>query len=163
MEPLIRAATVDDAKGVAEVLNAVVAEGATIFDRPFSVSEERDFISSLGDRSVVHVAELAAQIVGVQSVDLFSSVARSMSHVATMGTWLRADARGQGVARRLTELSLRFASRNGYSKIVIQVLASNERALRFYRGLGFADIGLARQQVQLNGAYHDEIYLEKLL
>jgi len=56
-----------------------------------------------------------------------------------------------------------FAKDNGYQKIVIQVLADNERALDFYRSLGFYDIGIAKQHVRLADGFHDEIYMEKLL
>ena len=64
---------------------------------------------------------------------------------------------------KLSGASIGFARSNGYTKIVIQVLAGNDRALRFYRRLGFTDIGTARQHVRLAGQLHDEIYLELLL
>ena len=160
----IRRATVEDAALVAGVLNAVIAEGGlTIFDRPFSVDDEKRFLSTLGPRSAVHVAALDGDLVGVQSVDLFSDLGPPVSHVATMGTWLRSEARGRGIGRKLSGASIGFARSNGYTKIVIQVLAGNDRALRFYRRLGFTDIGRARQHVRLAGQLHDEIYLELLL
>jgi L-amino acid N-acyltransferase YncA len=161
---LIRQATPRDAPQVASVLNAVIAEGAlTLFDAPFSVDDERAFISSLGPRSALHVAEVNGVIAGVQSIDLFSGVAASIAHVATMGTWIRSDARGMGIGRQLAERSFVFAASHGYTKVVVQVLARNERALRFYRGLGFGDIGVARKHVRIAGKLHDEIYMEKEL
>ena len=164
MDALVRKANVADAEQVASVLNAVIAEGLfTVFDSPFSTEEERSFISSLGARSALYVAEVNSEIAGVQSIDLFSNHARSTSHVATLGTWLRCDIRGRGLGRLLAMASFAFAKNNGYTKIVIQVLADNERALRFYRGLGFNDIGVARKHVRLSGSFHDEVYLEKLL
>lgn len=163
-EVTIRRATVDDASNVAAVMNAVIAEQRyTLFDTPFSDEEERAFIVSLGPRSALFVAELDGRILGVQSMDLFVGFARSMGHVGTVGTWLLPDARGRGIGGRLAAASLAFAREQGYSKLVIQVLADNDRALRFYRGLGFTDIGVARQHVQLNGRLLDEIYLERML
>jgi L-amino acid N-acyltransferase YncA len=160
----IRRATVEDAAQIAEVINAVIAEGRyTVFDRPFSVVEEQAFIESLGERSALHVAEVSDVIAGVQSVDLFTTVAASMSHVATIGTWLRSDVRGRGIGKLLAAESFRFAIGRGYTKVVVNVLADNEPALRFYRGLGFTTIGRARQHVRLNGVFHDEVYLERLL
>jgi putative acetyltransferase len=161
---VIRRATVSDAKQVADVMNSVIAEGKyTAFDRPFSEEEERDFICSLGTRSALQIAEIDGKIVGVQSIDLLSTFADSVSHVATMGTWLRSDFRGRGIGRRLAEESFSFARKQGYRKVVIQVLADNEQALRFYRSLGFRDIGLAKEHVRLANQFHDEIYLEKKL
>lgn len=160
---VIRRATVDDAREIAAVINSVIAEGQyTIFDRPFTEEEERAFISSLGSRSALLIAEITGKIAGVQVLDQFSPF-ESTSHVATMGTWLRSDYRGRGIGRQLAEESFGLARDNAYRKIVIQVLAENERALRFYRSLGFRDIGVASAHVRIAGAFHDEIYLEKVL
>jgi RimJ/RimL family protein N-acetyltransferase len=161
---IIRQATVEDAAGVAAVMNQVIGEGQfTLFDRPFSVDDERSFLASLGARSAVFVAQDDDGIVGVQSLDLYSSLATSMSHVATLGTWLSPQARGRGIGRRLAAESLRFAELCGYRKIVIQVLGGNERALRFYTTLGFTRVGIMREHVVLNGAFHDEVLMEKHL
>jgi len=164
MNMLVRKATVNDARQVADVMNSVIAEGKyTIFDRPFSEEEERNFISSLGIRSALHVAEIDGEITGVQSIDLLTDLAASLQHVATMGTWLRLGCRGHGIGRSLAEESFSFARSHDYRKILIQVLADNHRALRFYRSLGFCDIGIARQHVRLAGVFYDEVYLEKPL
>ncbi|HEX5217592.1 MAG TPA: GNAT family N-acetyltransferase [Vicinamibacterales bacterium] len=160
----IRAARPDDAAQVAALMNAVIAEGGlTLFDRPFSVDDERRFLESLGPRSVLHVAEVDGTIAGVQSLDLYSNVAVSLAHVATMGTWLRADARGRGLGRALAQRSFVFAIAHDYSKIVITVLAGNTRARAFYESLGFDVIGIARAHVRLNSVLHDEVLMEKVL
>jgi phosphinothricin acetyltransferase len=160
----IRRATVDDAAPIAALLNGVIAEGhLTVFDQPFSVEQERQFITTLGPRSALHVADDDGRILGVQSIDRLSPWASSMNHVATMGTWLTPEARGRGIGRMLFHQSVAFARTSGYAKIVIQVLATNRRSLTFYRGLGFADIGVAKKHVRLSGVLHDEIYLELIL
>jgi RimJ/RimL family protein N-acetyltransferase len=162
MSVVVRQATVDDDPGVAAVINAVIAEGRyTLFDRPFSDAEERAFIASLGDRSALHVAVVDQSIVGVQCVDRFATYADSVSHIAHIGTWLLPEVRGQGIGKQLFSASLAFARQRGYRKAVISVLAHNERALRYYRGVGFTDIGLARDHVRLNGTFHDEVFLER--
>ena len=82
----IRRAAVDDAPGVAAVINVVIAEGRyTLFDRPFSDAEERAFIASLGTRSALHVAVTDDGIVGVQCVDRFATFADSVSHSGQSG------------------------------------------------------------------------------
>ena len=157
----IRRATPDDAEAASGVLNAVIAERRyTIFDRPFSVDEERQFIRSLGERQALFLAEVDGAAVGLQSVDLLVSFAPSMRHVGTIGTWLRPEARGRGLARRMSRSSIEFARQVGYEKFVIQVLASNSRARRFYEGLGFAEIGVARRHVRLGDEWHDEVFME---
>src|SRR5262245_26213107 len=159
---VVRLARLEDAPAAASVMNAVIAERQyTLFDRPFSVDEERAFIASLGDRRALFVAELDGRAVGLQSVDLFFPLAgASMRHVGTLGTWLLPEARGRGLGRRMARHSIAFARESGYEKFVIQVIASNLRARRFYEGLGFREIGVARRHVRLADTMHDEIYLE---
>ena len=160
----IRRATVEDAEAAAGVINAVIAEQQfTLFDRPFSVEDERMFIGSLGERQALFLAEVDGKAVGLQAVDLLVSFANSMRHVGTLGTWLAPAARGRRLGRRLAAHSVAFARQHGYEKFVIQVLASNARARRFYGGLGFRDIGLARRHVRLAGEMHDEVYMEAQL
>lgn len=164
MEVRIRKASPGDAKEAADVLNSVIHEGScTAFSRPFTEEEERDFIKSLGKRSAMLVAEVDNRIVGVQVMDLLAGYADSMQHVATMGTWILADLRGRNIGHLLAEESFKFAWNQGYEKVVIQVLANNKRALRFYDHLGFEKIGVARKQVKLNGEFYDALYLEKFL
>ena len=162
MTLVIRQATVDDAPAVATVINVVIAEGRyTLFDKPFSDAEERAFIASLGNRSALHVAVADDSIVGVQCVDRYATFADSVSHIAHIGTWLLPGVRGRGIGKQLWSQSLAFARHHGYRKAVISVLAHNERALRFYRSVGFTDIGLAREHVRLNGTFYDEVFLER--
>ena len=164
MEARIRRAAPDDAKEVAHVLNSVIYEGKyTAFSKPFTEEEERAFISSLGERSAIFVAEVHDRIVGIQVIDLLADYADSMKHVATMGTWVLPDFRRHGIGHLLAEESFGFAQHKGYEKVVIQVLASNEQAIRFYSDLGFERIGTAKRQVKLDGEFYDAIYLEKFL
>src|ERR1700754_3563267 len=99
MPEVIRLATVDDAPGAAAVMNTVIAERQyTLFDRPFSVDDERAFIASLGERQALFLAEIDGRVVGLQAVDLLLPLAgTSMHHVGTLGTWLLPDARGRGL------------------------------------------------------------------
>src|SRR5207247_3835667 len=138
---VIRKATVNDAGQVADVMNAVIAEGKyTLLDRPFSEEEERAFSLSRSDRSAVYVAEIDGETVGVQSIGLFTDYADSVRHVATMGTWLRRDSRGRGIGRLLAEETFKFARSVGYMKMVIQVLSDYESAIGFSRTLEFEAI-----------------------
>lgn len=166
MEPLIRKVTLVDAKAVVAVLNSVILEGKyTALTNPFTEEEERAFIASLGSRSAMFVAEVNTKIVGIQVIepDALVHYADSMQHVATVGTWVQAEFRGYKIGCRLAEASFTFARDKKYEKIAIQVIATNERALRFYGNLGFEKTGIARKHVKLKGRCHDAVYMEKFL
>ena len=115
----IRRAGPDDAAGVAAVLNGVIPGGSpTLLDTPFSVEEERAYIESLPARSFLHVAEApGAGIVGFQTVIPWNTfVTTEFDHVATMGTYVDAAHRRQGVGAALARSSFAAALALGYDK-----------------------------------------------
>jgi L-amino acid N-acyltransferase YncA len=157
----VRRNDIQDAAGVAEVLNSVIAEDRyTALTGHWTAEGEQAFLQSLRPRSEVFVAEVADQIVGFQVIEPFVSYTSTMAHVAHMGTYVRADHRGRGVGRKLAEATLAFARGQGYEKVVIYVLAGNELGLAYYRKLGFEERGVLHRQTKIDGIYHDEVFME---
>jgi L-amino acid N-acyltransferase YncA len=161
----VRRAGADDAEGIATVMHAVVAERVhSAIDRAWSADEERRYLSSLSSREAFHVAVAdSGQIVACQSLERFSTVLSTMSHVAQVGTFVLPAWRGRGVGPALFEVTRRFALSKEYRKAVITVRGSNASALSFYRGLGFVECGRLSKQVVLDGEVDDEIILEMFL
>jgi RimJ/RimL family protein N-acetyltransferase len=156
-------ASLHDAKGMADVINSAIAEGdLTIMDKQFTTQEEKEFIASMSRREAIFIAKVKGEIVGVQGIYLYSKTG-SMGHVAEMGTWIRKDYRGKGIGKSLAREAFDFARENGFEKIFMGVMAHNKHALAFYRKIGFRKVGIAKRQVRLKGAYHDEVYMEKFL
>lgn len=161
----VRRAVPEDGAGTSRLLEAVVAERVhSAIDRAWTAAEQRDYIQSLSDREALHVAcDSTGQVVGSQSLELYSRALPSMRHVAQLGTFVLSAWRGRGVGQALFDASCRFAAGAGYRKIVIQVRASNAGALAFYRRLGFAECGRLRGQVMLDDREDDEILMEYFL
>jgi dephospho-CoA kinase len=157
----VRHDDLQDAAGVAEVLNGVIAEGRyTALTGHWTPEAEQAFLQSLRPRSEVFVAEVAGHIVGFQVIEPFVSYTTTMSHVAHCGTYVRADQRGRGIGRKLAEATLSFAREQGYEKVVIYVMAGNELGLAYYRKLGFEEKGVLRRQTKIDDVYHDEVFME---
>ena len=163
-EALIRPVHRDDlgdAAGVADVLNSVIAERRyTALTGNWTAEAEMAFLQSLGTRSEMFVAEVAGRIVGFQVVEPFAAYTSAMDHVAILGTYVCADFRGRGIGQRLAAATLAFAQGQGFEKAVIYVLAHNEGALRYYRGLGFEEKGVLARQTRLDEVYYDEVFME---
>ncbi len=158
----IRRASPVDAAGIVAVLEAVAAERIhSAIDQVWSVEQEARYLASLSHREALHVAvDAAAGIVGVQSLDRWSSVLSSMAHVGQLGTFLLPAWRGRGVGRQLWRATEAFAREVGYRKLAIQVRASNPVAQSFYRGLGFTECGRLTGQVIIDGIEDDEVLME---
>jgi dephospho-CoA kinase len=151
----------EDAAGVAAVLNSVIAERRyTTLAGHWAPEAEQAYVDGLGPRSEVFVAEVAGQIVGLQSIAPFVAYPSNMDHVAEFGTFVLADYRGYGIGHRLAEASLGFVRQHGYEKVVIFVLADNPLGLAYYRSLGFEACGMLARQTKIAGVYHDELVME---
>ena len=162
---LIRRASLDDAEGIARVLDAIAGERIhSAIERAWTAAEQRTYLASLSTREAFHVAITASgQIIGYQSLDLYSPILSSMAHVGQLGTFLLPEWRRRGVGSTLFDATREFAASRGYHKLVIQVRASNVPAQTFYTRLGFVRCGRLRAQVIVNGTKDDEIIMELFL
>ncbi len=162
---LIRRASLEDAEGIARVLDAVAGERMhSAIERAWTAAEQRTYLASRSSREAVHVAITSSgQIVGYQSLDLYSPILSSMAHVGQLGTFLLPEWRRRGVGLALFDATRRFAASTGYRKLVIQVRASNVPAQAFYKRLGFLECGRLRAQVIVRGTQDDEIVMELFL
>jgi L-amino acid N-acyltransferase YncA len=162
----VRRAGPDDAAGVAAVLNGVIAGGSpTLLDTTFTEEEERAYIEGLPARSFLHVAEApGAGIVGFQTVVPWSTfVTTEFDHVATIGTYVDAAHRRQGVGTALARSSFAAALALGYDKLFTDLRADNLDSLAYHLALGFALVGAARRQARVRGRDVDVLFIERFL
>lgn len=67
------------------------------------------------------------------------------------------------MGRELTRFALRYGfQEQNLSRISLDVLESNERAIRLYHALGFKDEGRLRQAQYKNGRYLDVVLMAVL-
>jgi len=161
----IRRATPDDAAGVAAVLNGVIAGGRhSLLDTPFTEVEERAYIEALPERSFLHVAEAAGDIIAFQTVNLWNTfTTRELDHVATMGTYVDERHRRRGVGAALAAASFAAALEMGYEKIFTDLRADNLDSLGYHLALGFTIVGAARRHARVAGRDIDVIFIERFL
>ena len=162
----IRRASADDAAGIADVLNEVIVGGRhSMLDTPFSVEGEREYIETLPERAFIQVAEMSeGDIVALQTMEPWSGfMTHEFDHVATMGTWVTAPLRRQGVGARLAQASFTAARAMGYEKVLTELRADNLESLAYHLSLGFAVVGTARRHARLHGRDIDVIFIELFL
>jgi ribosomal protein S18 acetylase RimI-like enzyme len=161
----IRRASAQDARGILAVLQAITSERVhSAIERPWDIDQQLRYMNSLSVREAFHVAVVdSGQIVGYQSLDLYSTLLSSMAHVGQLGTFLLPEWRGRGVGRALFRETCSFARSSGYRKIVIHVRASNQSAKAFYQWVGFRECGRLSRQVVIDGREDDEIIMEFFL
>jgi L-amino acid N-acyltransferase YncA len=163
---LVRAARPEDAEAIVGIFNPIIATGLyTVFDTPFTVAAERDYILNFPAQGVFHVAVRREdqQLVGFQSMEPFATYTQAFAHVGVIGTYVKLALRRQGIAASLFAATFAAARRKGYEKIFTFVRADNPAALATYLRCGFQIVGTASRQAKLNGSYVDEIIIEKFL
>jgi L-amino acid N-acyltransferase YncA len=166
MNLLIRAAQPEDAEAIGDVLNPIIKTGAyTALTAPFSVEAIREFILTLPQRAIFHVAVNCDQqkIVGHQDVQPFSTFTPAFDHVGMIGTFVDLAYRRQGISSQLFAATFEAARHQGYEKLFTYVRADNAAALATYLRQGFHNIGIARKHAKINERYVDEIMIERFL
>ncbi|MCX7706455.1 MAG: dephospho-CoA kinase [Anaerolineae bacterium] len=162
--PVITRGTLDHAEGTAAVLNSIVLEGGrSITGRTFTPAEERAYLRGMPRRSFLTVAFLGRVLVGFQVVEPYATYTHTMDHVAGLGTYVVAPARGRGIGRALSAATWDAARAAGFRKFVITVREDNLEAQSFYRSLGFQPCGRLARQAFVDGRYVDELLFELFL
>ena len=106
------------------------------------------------------VARTGHQLLGWASLTPGSLA--STRHVAALELMVAADARGRGVGRALVGAALGWAAATpALEKVVLAVLADNERAMRLYRDAGFAEEGRRVAQYRLGGVWRDDVLMAR--
>ncbi|GAB4534996.1 MAG: GNAT family N-acetyltransferase [Anaerolineae bacterium] len=161
----VRRSTPADAPAVIAAIETVCAEG--IFFQTDNFVLDRHWEAVLyrpGDapQHLLAVAELEGQLIG--HVRLFSGMCGAKDrHVAELGVLVLPAYRGRGVGQLLVAYALDWAGEQGLKKIVLNVFATNHRALRLYRRLGFVLEGTRKMQYNIKGQYVDEFLMAKFL
>lgn len=166
MTVIVREARPDDAEAIVRIFNPIIESGLyTVFDRPFTVEEERRYIETLPARGIFHVAVSPTEdrVLGFQSVEPFATFTHAFDHVGVPGTYVDPAEQRRGVARALFASMFEAARRKSYEKLFTYVRQDNPAALATYRSQGFRVVGTAARQAKVQGRYIDEVMVEKLL
>jgi ribosomal protein S18 acetylase RimI-like enzyme len=141
----IRPAAAADHAWLWRILEPVVREGET-YPLPRDLGMGAALAYWCAPQHEVHVAVTGREIVG--SYYLRANNLGGGAHVANCGYVVAPEARGRGIARAMCTDSMQRAHARGFRAMQFNfVIASNERAVRLWRHLGFAIVG------RLPGAY----------
>jgi L-amino acid N-acyltransferase YncA len=166
MTVIVREARPEDAESIVRIFNPIIESGLyTVFDRPFTVEQERRYIEAFPSRGILHVAVSPpdGEIVGFQSMEPFATFTHAFDHVGVPGTYVDLAQQRRGIARSLFGAMFEAARRKHYEKLFTYIRHDNPGALSTYCGQGFRVVGTAEKHAKVQGRYIDEIVVEKLL
>lgn len=136
----------------------------TVDEYTMTVDREVDWINSLNTSpdSLLLIARLNAQIVGM--LFFIPNTKRKNAHTGEFGVNVHPDFQGLGIGKELVRKLLLWAQQNEkIEKVILQVFATNLRAVGLYKKLGFVEEGRHRNAIkQFDGSYVDilQMYIE---
>jgi L-amino acid N-acyltransferase YncA len=136
---VVRPALPADRPSIWRVLEPTIRAGET-WALPRDMTEEAALAYWFAPGHAVHVAEEDGKVLGTYF--LRANQIGGGAHVANCGYMTAHDAFGRGVARAMAEHSFAAARARNFTAMQFNyVVASNERAVRLWHGVGFATVG----------------------
>ena len=109
--------------------------------------------------SSVFGAFRAARLVGIAGLAIQQG--QKKAHKGLIwGMYVRGDARGAGIGRRLMEAVIELA-RQRVELVQLTVVRDNKEAKRLYASFGFQEYGVEWHSLKHDGRYYDEILMAK--
>jgi phosphinothricin acetyltransferase len=141
----IRAASEHDLGAINDIYNHYVAHStATFQERPETPGERAAWFRDRGEAHPVLVAERDGEVVGWAS--LSPHRARSgYRHTCEVSIYLREDACGAGLGRRLLGELLERGRAAGHHVVLAGTCTEQEASMRLHRALGFEQVALFRE------------------
>jgi len=109
-------------------------------------------------RNLFLVAVVAGEIVGYSRCE--GTELKRFCHKVEFGVCVAKEFWGHGIGMNLLERSMEWADQTGVEKMMLNVLASNEKAIELYQKSGFGIEGvLKRDRRHADGQYYDTIVM----
>jgi RimJ/RimL family protein N-acetyltransferase len=163
----IRKLVPEDGEAFAQLIQDVENESSYMLfgpgERNVSEDIQRRMIEAFSsrDNAAIFAAEVNGLLAGYLIVN--GGMAGRVRHSAALVIGIRKDYRGQGVGYSLFQKLDSWAMEAGLHRLELSVVSENERALGLYKKAGFIVEGIKKHSIFIDGEYHDEYIMAKLL
>lgn len=164
----LRQAVPDDAAAIIAYLNQVAGESDNLLfgsgEFTIAVEQEKELLQQtlLSTRDLFLLAEMDGQIVG--TLTFFCGKRNRNRHAGEFGMSVMKAHWGKGIGKLMLQYLIQWAKGSGeVRKINLRVRSDNERAIRLYKGQGFAEEGLLRREICIDGQFYDTLAMGLLL
>jgi len=121
------------AAGVAQVINAIVAEGPNMALAGKTTPQQvRERVERLGERGGIFYALERDHVVAFASL----VPVEADENTAVLGVWVLPEARRRGLGTELSRAAIEHARDNGFEKVQGTIPSENEGALSFFSAVG---------------------------
>lgn len=118
----------------------------------------------LDDQFILNIGAFdSGKLIGYLNFRLQNPEHPWVQHVAQFAMMVLKEYWGYGIGKRLLELQEIHAKNLGITRIEAMVRVKNDRGVKLYQRSGYIIEGTRRQAAKINGEFHDEYYIGKIL
>lgn len=160
---LIRLAVPGDGAALSDIYRPAVTDGSTSFelDAP-DANEMARRVARVMERTPWLILEQAGKVLGYAYATPHRDRAAYQWSVE-VSAYVHADAQRKGVARMLYTSLFAVLVAQGFRNAYAGITLPNPASEGFHRALGFTPVGVYRGVGYKRGAWHDVVWLERLL
>ena len=164
---VVRYPTANDAQAMCDYINKLSSEQTFVRFQGEEVTLEyetkylQEQLKKLREKKTVQLLVFAKnELIGIAGIDMKD---RTESHEGVFGISVSDDYRGEGIGKKLMQLTLDEATNNiSQLRIVsLGVFGGNNLAIEMYKGFGFEEYGRLPKGVFRKGSYDDHVYMYK--
>jgi RimJ/RimL family protein N-acetyltransferase len=164
MQYILRSAITTDAEALSKLRVQIDGETENLDREPGEA-----FIDESGFKQLIHsdseasrnlflVAVMEDRIVGFSRCE--GSALKRFAHKVEFGVCVLQDYWGYGIGKNLLAESIAWADANGIHKITLNVLETNDKAIKLYQTLGFEIEGiLKKDKILADGKFYNTMMM----
>ncbi len=168
-EVIFRVPVMADAKTMQNYINTLSREKTFIRlqGEQLTLKEETDYLQKQlkkikEGKAVKILAFIKKEMVAMADIGMKDKIE---SHIGGFGITVKKEYRGQGIGKKIMELTLSYATKQikNLEIVTLSVFGKNTVAKKMYQKLGFKKYGLLPKGIKSRTNYQDHIYMYKVI
>lgn len=152
---------VEEVEESMKVIEQVAREGLYLMEDDVDqkrIDYTKELVKKNGEDILFILAKVEGRIVGTLDLVRYGRWPKT-DHVRYLDMAVLDGYRSMGIGSALMDYAIEWANSRGIEKILLEVFASNRRALNLYRKFGFVEEGTNRKVVVIDGKKDDIIQM----
>jgi L-amino acid N-acyltransferase YncA len=159
----IRPAAASDLPSITRIYNEAIIERIATADLDPRTSEDRvEWFKQFDSRHPIWVGEELGAVVGYGALHTYSP-REGYRFAVENAVYVAASERGRGFGRAMLEHVLAQATAIGFHYMLARVFTHNVPSIRLHASLGFRELGVQHEVVQMDGRWFDVTLMDRKL